>query len=255
MAVADEPPDGGEALRAARRSPGRPRLLTRDKVILAAARLAPDQLTMTRLAEELGVSTGTLYQYVADRAELVRLVIAERMRILPLPTDTGQHWSQYLREYISRVTDLLSADTAVLIQALGIEATLEPELRLTESFYAALVSRGFGLEEAVAIHAQVSAIAVGTAVGNSRERLAVREAGSVMASVDRVLDELGEDDLPLVRKAAPDYENRIGAIDGLTEALIERIARQRGEQPGTELSQSRADRKEGVTWHRPRQAG
>jgi AcrR family transcriptional regulator len=212
-----------------RRRVGRPRLLTRDKIIETAARMAPGELTMTRLAETLGVSTGTLYQYVADRDELIRLVIAERMRALPIPTDTGQHWAQYLREYVSRLAGLLAADPAVLVQVLGIESTLEPELRLAEAFYAALVARGFSLTEAVAIHAQVSAVAIGTAVGSSRERLAEREAGSVGAALDRVLDGLDPGDLPLMRKAAPDYEGRVASIDGLVEALIERIARRRDE--------------------------
>ena len=212
-----------------RRPVGRPRLLTRARVIETAAKMTPGELTMTRVAETLGVSVGTLYQYVADRDELVRLVIEERLRTLPLPADTGQHWSQYLREYVSRLTALLSADIKSLIQVLGLESTLEPELRLTEAFYAALVARGFELDEAVAIHAQVSVIAIGTAMGTSRERLAVTEAGSVGAALGRVLNALADDDLPLMRKAAPAYEARVASIDGLVEALIERIARQRGE--------------------------
>jgi AcrR family transcriptional regulator len=204
-------------------------LLTRAQVIETAARMPPGQLTMTRVAEALGVSVGTLYQYVADRDELIRLVIGERLRAQPLPVDTGQHWSRYLREYVAILTALLSAAPDELVQVLGIESTLEPELRLTEDFYAALVARGFPLEEAVDIHAQLSVIAVGTAFGNNREGLAIRDAGSVQAALARVLDALDLADLPLIRKAVPAYLTRIAAIDGLIEALIERIARNRGE--------------------------
>jgi AcrR family transcriptional regulator len=192
--------------------------------------MAPGELTMTRLAEELGVSIGALCDYVADRDELMPLVVAERMRTLPIPTDTGhQHWAQYLREYVSWLITLLSADPAALIQVLSIDFTLESELRLTEAFDAALVARGFELDEAVAIHTQVSVIALGTAIGDSRERLAAREAGSVAAAPARVLDGLDVGDLRFTRKAAPGYESRVVSIDELTEALIERIARQRGE--------------------------
>jgi AcrR family transcriptional regulator len=212
-----------------RRPVGRPRLLTRAKVIETAAMMPPGELTMTRLAERLGVSAGTLYQYVADRDELVRLVIGERMRVLPLPADTGQHWSQYLREYVAILTTMLSADPNEMVQVLGIESTLEPELRLTETFYAALVARGFALDEAVDIHTQLSAIAIGKAVATIREQLAVRDAGSVAAALAGVLDGLEDADLPLIRKAGPAYLARIAAIDGLLEALIERIARNRGE--------------------------
>ena len=230
----------GDPGRPRRRPVGRPRVLTRAKVIEAAALMPPGQLTMTRLAETLGVSVGTLYQYVADRDELIRLVIGERMRTLPLPRDVGQHWSRYLREYVAILTAMLSVAPDELVQVLGIESTLEPELRLTEAFYAALAARGFALEEAVDIHAQLSVIAVGTAFGNNRERLAIRNAGSVPAALARVLDGLDPADLPLIRKAVPAYLARIAAIDGLIEALIERIARHRGEH----IDPGRADASE-----------
>jgi hypothetical protein len=116
-----------------------------------------------------------------------------------------------------------------MVQVLGIESTLEPELRLTEVFYAALTRRGFALEDAVGIHTQLSVIAVGAAVGHLREGLAVRDAGSVAAALAQVLDRLDPADLPLIRDAVPAYVARIAAIDGLIEALIERIARGRGE--------------------------
>ena len=228
-AMTDETGDPG----ARRRPVGRPRVLTRAKVIETAALIPPGELTMTRLAQTLGVSTGTLYQYVADRDELIRLVIGERMRTQPLPMDVGQHWSQYLREYVAMLTAKLSAAPDELVQVLGIESTLEPELRLTEAFYAALTARGFALDEAVAIHTQLSVIAVGIASGNVREQLAIREAGSVEAALTRVLDRLDPADLPLIREAVPAYLARIAAIEGLIDALIERIARQRGERADT----------------------
>lgn len=204
-------------------------MLSRDQVIAAATRMAPGDLTMTRLAEELGVSTGTLYKYVADRDELLRLVIAERMRNLPIPTDTGQHWALYVREYASRLIALLSSDNAALAQVLGLESTLEPELRLTEAFYAALVARGFELEAAVEVHTQISMIAIGAAVGVSRDRMAQAAAGSVTAALERVLATLDAADLPLIRKAIPAFAERAQHADALTEALIARIARERGE--------------------------
>lgn len=224
--------ESGASAAPRRRAVGRPRLLTRAQVIETAALIAPGELTMTRLAETLGVSPGTLYQYVADRDELIRLVTEKRMGDLPLLEDTGQHWSDYLCEYISRLAAALSADPAAMVQVLGIESTVEPELRFNEAFYAALVARGFGLDETVEIHAQVSLIAIGAAMVNVRERLATREAGSMEAALARVLDGLADDDLPLVRKAARAYEVRSLSVRSLTQVLIESIARQRGETTG-----------------------
>jgi len=209
-----------------RRPVGRPRLLTREKIIGTAAALPPGELTMTRVAEALHVSVGTLYQYVADRDELVRLVTAERLRALPVPPDTGQPWDEYLRDYVDGLTATLSKDATVLIHALSVESTLEPEMRLTEAFYQALTRRGFSLGEAIAIHVQVSVIAMGTAMGVSRERLSA--AGP--DGLTRALDEAGDDDLPLVRQAASAWDNRSGGVHrALTEALIDSISRRHEE--------------------------
>jgi AcrR family transcriptional regulator len=187
--------------------------------------MPPGELTMTKVADRLGVSAGTLYQYVADRDELVRLVVAARLKALPVPADVGQSWAEYLRDFVDDLTAALSKDTAALIQTLGIESTLEPELRLTEAFYEALTVRGFSLTEAISIHAQVSVIAMGTAMAVSRERLSAGGSGDPA----RVLDGSGGD-LPLIRQAAAAWEGRsVGVHRVLTEALIEHIARSRGE--------------------------
>ncbi len=92
------------------------------------------------------------------------------------------------------------------------------------------------------IHAQLSVIAVGTAVSRNRERLAVTEAGSVPAALARVLDGMDPADLPLTRAAVPAYQARIAAADSLTEALIERIARLRGEHSGPTRPDARSFR-------------
>jgi AcrR family transcriptional regulator len=213
-----------------RRRVGRPRVLTRAQVIETAARMPPGEVTMTRLAETLGVSIGTLYQYVADRDELIRLLTEKRMGDLPLPADTGQHWSDYLREYVRRLSSALAADGELLINGLS-EPTMEPELRFTEAFYTVLVSRGFDLDEAVQVQAQVSIIAVGAALGDLRQRVAVRESGSVGAALGQVLAGIGDDELPLVRRAARAFELRGSSVSGLVEAMIASIASRRGEQP------------------------
>jgi cobalamin biosynthesis protein CobD/CbiB len=69
-----------------------------------------------------------------------------------------------------------------------------------------------------------------TPVGDVREQLATQQAGSLEAALDRVLDRLEPDDLPYIRKAVPTYVKRSSVYNGLTEALIERIARRRGEE-------------------------
>ncbi|HEY3736731.1 MAG TPA: TetR/AcrR family transcriptional regulator [Jatrophihabitans sp.] len=213
-----------------RRPVGRPRRLVLGQIVAAADRLGPDNFTMTGVAEELGVSVGTLYQYVADRDELLNLVVAHRLAGLPIPPDDGQPWSEYLRDYVDGLTATLIQDMPTTIHVFTVESMLELELRLAEPFYAALVTRGFDLQEAVSIFTQATVIAIGTAMGVEHDRLSAGEAGSLPAAIDQVLDALPPDDLPYVREAVPAYALRThGVHNELVAALIARIsAKKRG---------------------------
>jgi AcrR family transcriptional regulator len=204
-------------------------------VIEAAMGLGPQPLTMTRVAEELGVSPATLYLYVTDRDHLVELVTARRLGELTVPPDVGQDWGDFLREYVRILTHKLSAHTSDLLQVLAVASTLEPELRLADRFYEMMTARGFSIDESVEIMAQASVIAIGAAMGISRHRLAAEAKGSMTAALHDVLASVPPGDLPLVRRAVPAYEGRGAGVEGeLVEALIARIAlRRRGQgQPG-----------------------
>jgi AcrR family transcriptional regulator len=207
------------------RPAGRPRLLTIERIVREADRLGPDGFTMTAVAEGLGVSVGTLYQYVSDRDELIRLVLAERMKNLPIPQDSGQHWTTYLRDYVDGLVAALSSDTYNVVHFYSMGSMLQLELRVSEAFYAAMVARGFALEEAVEIHGNASVIAIGAAMARGRDRIAVERSGSVPAAMDEALSDLDPQELPLVREAIPAYETRTEHIHHtLVDALIQRIA-------------------------------
>ena len=79
---------------APRRGPGR--RLDVDAVVAAATGLADQEglgaVSMRRVAQQLGVSTMTLYTYVPGKAELVDLMLDAAYRRLPLDDTTGQPW-------------------------------------------------------------------------------------------------------------------------------------------------------------------
>jgi AcrR family transcriptional regulator len=223
----------------ARRGVGRPRRVTREQVIEAAVRLGPQRLTMTRVSQELGVSPGTLYQYVKDREHLVELVTARRLGELTIPTDVGQDWADFLREYVHLLTQKLSSHTSDLLRVLAVGSTLEPELRLADRFYASMSERGFSVDESVEIMTQVSVIAIGAAMAICRDRLAAEPKGSMTAALQEVFATVPPDDLAWVRRAAPVYESRSTGIEGeLVEALIARIAVRRHEREHAEPEQT-----------------
>jgi AcrR family transcriptional regulator len=83
---------------------GRPPLLSQDKLVTVAARMAPETLTMAGVAAELGVSTSALYRWVPDREALLDMV-SDTMaaRILPADSPTGENWREWLTEWARNV--------------------------------------------------------------------------------------------------------------------------------------------------------
>ena len=57
-----------------------------------------DALTMRRVAEEIGVSASSLYGYVANKEELVQLVLEQIMTEIPLP-EPDADWQDMLRSW------------------------------------------------------------------------------------------------------------------------------------------------------------
>jgi len=57
-----------------------------------------DALTMRRVADEIGVSASSLYGYVANKEELVQLVLEQIMTEIPLPRP-GTDWQDMLRSW------------------------------------------------------------------------------------------------------------------------------------------------------------
>jgi TetR/AcrR family transcriptional regulator, tetracycline repressor protein len=91
------------------RSAPRPQL-SREVIVSAALRVVADEggdaLTMRRVADEIGVSASALYGYVANKEELVQLVLEQIMQEMPMPAEgngkTGAaqpgDWQELLRQ-------------------------------------------------------------------------------------------------------------------------------------------------------------
>jgi TetR/AcrR family tetracycline transcriptional repressor len=76
--------------------------LTRDVVVGAALQVVEseggDALTMRRVADEIGVSASSLYGYVANKEELVQLVLEQIMTEIRFPSADGD-WQQMVRDW------------------------------------------------------------------------------------------------------------------------------------------------------------
>ena len=76
--------------------------LSRDAVVAAALEVVEkdgaDALTMRSVAKEIGVSASSLYGYVANKEELVQLLLDQLFQEVELPPEGGP-WQQTLKEF------------------------------------------------------------------------------------------------------------------------------------------------------------
>jgi len=209
--------------------PGRPRLLTLDQVLDGALAIGLDRFNMGVLAEHLGVGVATLYQYVSGRDALVRLAVSRQVARLPLPRDTGQPWTDYVREYALGLQDALAAEPRSIAQFAEGGFGFESEVEMVDGFLAVLISRGFALAEAVRVVRHTGFIAFGAAVVIARERANAAKGEDTRAAVGRAIDR-SRADLPLMRAAADLYTAETSQLAAeLLQPFINQIAHQRGE--------------------------
>ena len=88
--------------------------LTRERVLRAAIALADargaEELTMRKLAKELGVEAMSLYNHVANKGELVAAMVDSVVEQFELPDDEPS-WDVAIRRCAVRAHDLLTEHT------------------------------------------------------------------------------------------------------------------------------------------------
>jgi AcrR family transcriptional regulator len=103
------------------RSAPRPQL-SRDVVVSAALKVVEtdggDALTMRRVADEIGVSASSLYGYVANKEELVQLVLEQIMTEIPVP-EPGTEWQDMLRTWARETLAVFQRHPGVAGLSLG----------------------------------------------------------------------------------------------------------------------------------------
>jgi TetR/AcrR family transcriptional regulator, tetracycline repressor protein len=133
-----------------RRGAPRPQL-SREVVVSAALAVLEadggDALTMRRVADQIGVSASALYGYVANKEELVTLVIDRIFREVTVP-ETGGDWRQTIREYAHAILAMFRRHPGVAGLTLGRMAFTPSMLDMGERMLAEM--RAAGLPDQVA---------------------------------------------------------------------------------------------------------
>ncbi len=177
---------------------GRPRQITRDRIVSAARTLAPDELTMQAVADVLGVDPKTLNYHVGDREALRELVAVDAfaLELSRIEMPTGGDWRDVLRRYATALRDatvqLGELVTYFRLPASGLGA-LEPVERVLQN----LVDAGFSVEDAGHILRLVSEL--GHAAGREAVFLSRSREHPYVAEVATVLSTTDPDDFPVLR--------------------------------------------------------
>jgi len=213
-----------------RRPVGRPARVNMQAIVDAALALGLDQLTMTAVADRLGVGISTLYQYVKNREELVQLAALNQALTRTPPRDFGQHWAELAVQYAVDLLDTLTCEPQLIVELMRGGLGPRVEADVLESFLAAMHAHGFGVEEGVRLYRSISMVTVGAAVGAVNIEGCRARGSSHAQEIQRVLAERPAGELPLTRAAVREYqrEDRQIWLNALHE-LLSGVANARGE--------------------------
>jgi len=142
---------------------GRPRRLTTEQVLEAALAEGLDGLTMSRVAERLGVGVAVLYSYVGGREELIRLAAARAQARHQLPNDVGQPWAIYALEYAEALFDLMAGDAQLLTSFMSGGLGPAVQVHSAERWLQAMTARGFAADEAIRLQRMMALVVMGGA--------------------------------------------------------------------------------------------
>jgi AcrR family transcriptional regulator len=149
MAIPEPPWQAGRRQRPARTP------LTRDAIVNAALQVLDREgaagLSMRRVADELGTGPASLYWHIANKDELVNLMIDRVASQVPLPDPDPERWQEQLKEWLVGVRGVFDRHPGVAALTLG-RIPIGPNLVLWTEWILGLL-RGAGIPDRIAAYA------------------------------------------------------------------------------------------------------
>jgi AcrR family transcriptional regulator len=181
------------------RQRGRPRQITRERIVSAAGTLAPEELTMQAVADLLGVDPKALNYHVGDREALRELVAVEAftVELSRMEIATGGDWRDVLRRYAAALRDAHVA-LGVLATYFRLPASSLAALEPIEQVLQALVDAGFSVAKASHILRLVSEL--GHAAGREAVFLSQSRAHPYVSELATALSTAAAEDFPVLRQ-------------------------------------------------------
>ncbi|HTR69022.1 MAG TPA: TetR/AcrR family transcriptional regulator C-terminal domain-containing protein [Mycobacteriales bacterium] len=191
--------DTGTASRP-RRKVGRPARIDRAAIARVVATLAPEDLSVRSVADELGVSVAALYHHVSGREELMLLAAEQSAAKIPLPEDRDQHWAVWLFEWADYARRAFVAQPALLGQFTEGGIGLDKMVEHIDVALGLCVRQGFTEQEALDAYYLISGFALGAAIKEIRSKMMLSTGRTLEAEYRRVLLDVPADRLVHLRR-------------------------------------------------------
>jgi AcrR family transcriptional regulator len=195
-----------KSMRLTPRPVGRPARVDAQAIIDAALAIGLDQVTMKAVADRLGVGISTLYQYVKNRGELVRLAALRQIMARCPPQGADQHWAEVALRYAEDLLQTLLDEPQLIVELTKGGLGPQIEADILERFLGEMQAHGFAPEDGIRFYRSISMVTIGAAVGALNYAAAEASGTPLRVEIERILVERGADELPLIRQASAEYQ-------------------------------------------------
>jgi AcrR family transcriptional regulator len=215
---------------------GRPPSVTVPQIVAVALELGLDNLSLKQVADRLGVGLATLYRHVGTRDELLRLASFELMLRRQAPVAESAHWSEVARQYAETLLQSFLAEPQLITELQRGRLGPHAEVDLLEQFLGTITQHGFSIDEGVRLFHAIGTLVVGTATGMAGHRASEAAGESWKLETRRVLGARDDDELPMVRRAYPQFiEPGVAQWQFAVRSLLAGVAAARGEELPADL--------------------
>jgi len=194
--------------------------LTREAIVTAALavfdQVGLEGLSMRRVAEALGTGAASLYWHVADKEQLIHLLLDRAMGEIELPEPDPERWEEQLREFAHAGRAMFGRHRDLALASLG-RVPMGPNLvRLTEWLLAVLHGAGIPSRPAAWFGDVFALVGAAQAV---EDHLATTGDMSEFTAMGEYLAALPPDRFPNIAKASPELV--AGSVDDRFEFTLE----------------------------------
>jgi AcrR family transcriptional regulator len=208
---------------AARRRPGRPARIDRDSIVRAAVQLASEagaeHVTMTSVAERLGVAMPALYYHVAGRDELLGLVGTSVFERIDVP-DVDE-WDEWLLAF-ARALRARARQSPCLVNTTPITAHGLVNVPLVEGALQRLVAAGFSPEEALLAFDDVVATTIDCVRRDHCLQIEAANGTTQLSLFRAALEDFSRDEAPLMWQLADRFAEMPDTVEVDRDSWFER---------------------------------